>query len=169
MIDELMKAAPKKLGMRTPEEAKKIILELVAKWEGTTESSDTKEGTITNKENSSIHQFSAQMNELVKTVQSLQAKNEQEVKRHEETERQAIIALSAKDEKIIPLSTESMNAMPVNLLKELVEKLPKGKVPTKSMATKTFSADSAHAGLKGLDLTKNLFQEQADAILASIS
>jgi len=128
MIETLKKIAPEKLGMKTDAEVLEILKQLVAKWDGV----DGVQGPITNKENSSVHEFSADIKSLQDKIAALEAKSQAEVTRHAETEKQEIVAQASREGKVIPLSAESIKSTSVSMLREIVDKLPKDKVPMKT-------------------------------------
>ena len=89
------------------------------------------EAPITNKENSKLHEFSAGLAEVTAKVVALEAKSQAEVAKNEETEKNILVLEASKNGKIIPLSADAIKATPVAVLRELVSKLPKEKVPMK--------------------------------------
>jgi hypothetical protein len=138
MFDQLKAISPEKLGMKTDEEILEILKSLVAKWEGV----DGVDGPITNKENSKFMEFSAKLNALETEIKAFSVFKNGELSRRDEIEKQEIVAQSTREGKVIPLSADSIKSTPVEVLKEIVNKLPKNVVPTKS-TMKVLSTENA--------------------------
>ena len=88
-----------------------------------------------------INPLSAVVNELALKIKALEARNEKIEASNEEIQRNSIIETASKEGKFIPLSADSIKIVPINILKELVDKSPKGQVNTFN-STHTISTKS---------------------------
>ena len=147
--EQTEKVAKVKIGAVDSAEALKRLKEaFLAYYEG----ASGEEAPITNKENSKLHEYSAGLADVQAKVLALEAKSQADVAKSNENEKNVIVLQASKEGKIIPLSAESIKSTPVEVLRELVSKLPKDKVPMRQTmkamnsdgkSTKITRADSA--------------------------
>jgi hypothetical protein len=141
--NETLKKMAAEVGMdaATDTEAR-ILFAFLAKYQGLlTESAEQ----ITKKDNTEeggLKQFSAEISSMKQEITELKEQKAQENRQHAEYQRDQLIKQASKEGKIIPLSVESLKVIDVKILREMVEKAPKDRVPMKA-TMRTLSVDTS--------------------------
>ena len=116
------------------------------------------EGPITNKNNATPLQFAAGVSALDERVKVLETERAENIKRYEAMEKNSLIKQAVKDGKPITFSADTIAITPLAALKDIVNNIPKNKVPMKP-ETRLFNADQKSPVVPTLDDSARLINE----------
>ncbi len=138
---------------------------LLAEWLGT----QSNEGPITNKSNSTPAQFSAPQDDQVKELNTrlkvLETDRAEAIARYEASEKDNIIKEATRNGKVIPFGADEIKDISPKLLKVIVDKLPKEQVPTK-VTMRVLNVDGKETKKSTMDDARSAWQEAVDAVMA---
>ena len=107
----------------------RVLFAFLAKYEGL---KGEIAGQITNRANTDeggMKQFSADIENLKKEIQSLKTQKVEDTTAHDSIEREQLVRQAAREGKLVPLSADQVKAIDINLLKSIITNQPKNVVP----------------------------------------